>query len=112
MTPIAVVTTVATREEARAIAESLVSRRLAACAQLAPIESLFFWDGALQDAAEVRLLLKTTADRYDAVEQAIRELHPYELPAIHAVALDRVHAAYAAWIVDNSSSPSSQAAQP
>ena len=102
MTPIAVVTTVATREEARKIAEALVARRLAACAQIAEIESLFVWDGALQDAREFRLLLKTTADRYDAVEQAILAQHPYELPAVHAVAIDRIHAPYAAWIVDNS----------
>ena len=103
MTPIAIVTTVATRDDAMKIAESLVRRQLAACAQISAVESVFFWDGVLQDASEFRLLLKTTAERYDAAEQAIRELHPYRLPAIHAVALDRVHAPYAAWIADNAS---------
>jgi periplasmic divalent cation tolerance protein len=103
MTPIAVVTTVATRDEARRIAESLVVQRLAACAQISQIESFFVWDGAVRDTNEFRIVLKTTAERYDAVEQAIRVLHPYELPAIHAIAFDRAHAPYAAWITDNSS---------
>jgi len=100
-TPIAVVTTVATREDARKLAESLVSRRLAACAQISEIDSCFHWQGGLRHEREFRLVLKTTAERYDAVEQAIVELHPYDLPAIHSVALDRVHAPYAAWIADN-----------
>ena len=102
MTPIAVVTTVATREDADRLAEALVGGRLAACAQIEPIESCYFWNGALQRTAELRVLFKTTAERYDAVEQAILAQHPYELPAVHAVAIDRIHAPYAAWIVDNS----------
>jgi periplasmic divalent cation tolerance protein len=102
-TPIAVITTVASREDARRIAEALVARRLGACAQISEIDSFFVWDGALRDTKEFRLLLKTTADRYDAVEQAILALHPYDLPAVHAIAFDRVHAPYGAWIADSSS---------
>lgn len=95
---IAVHTTVSTVEEARKIARTLVERKLVACAQISRIESFYCWNGAVQNEPEFRLLFKTTDARYQAVESAIRELHPYELPAIWAVALARVHEPYAAWV--------------
>jgi periplasmic divalent cation tolerance protein len=98
VTPIAIVTTVATREDARRIGTALVERHLAACAQISEIESIYAWQGALQQEPEFRLLLKTTEEHYASVEEAIRKLHPYELPAIHAFAFAHVDAAYAAWI--------------
>ena len=98
--PIAVVTTVASRDEARKLALALVDRKLAACAQISAIESIYPWKGVIQEEPEFRLLLKTTEARYAAIEAAIRELHPYELPAIHAFAFAHVDAAYAAWIAE------------
>jgi periplasmic divalent cation tolerance protein len=102
MNCIAVITTVASRDDARRIAQALVERRLAACAQISAIESLYHWDGTLQHDNEFRLLLKTVDTQYDAVERAIRELHPYELPAIYSLPIDRIHAPYAAWVRDAS----------
>jgi periplasmic divalent cation tolerance protein len=55
----------------------------------------------VQQAPELRVLFKTTDERYGLVESTIRELHPYELPAIHAFAFEHVYAAYAEWIADN-----------
>jgi periplasmic divalent cation tolerance protein len=101
MKPLAVVTTVATREQARSIAEALVQRRLAACAQISEIESFYRWQGAVQHDPEFRVLFKTTADRYAELEAAIRELHPYELPALHAYAFEEAYAPYAEWIGEN-----------
>lgn len=102
MTVIAVVTSVGNRAEAQAMARALVERRLAACAQISEIESFYTWDGAVQNEAEFRVLFKTTEERYQAVEDAIRELHTYELPAIHAFPIVQVYAPYAAWIESNS----------
>jgi len=101
-TPIAVVTTVATRDEAMRIAEALVARRLAACVQIGAIESVYAWKGELRRDPEFRVLAKTTAARYAAVEAAIRELHSYELPAIHAIAFAHVSTPYGEWIAENS----------
>ncbi|HEX7436962.1 MAG TPA: divalent-cation tolerance protein CutA [Caldimonas sp.] len=98
MNCIVVVTTVGTREEARRIGSTLVERRLAACAQISEVESFYTWDGALRNETEFRLELKTTDARYGAVEQAIRELHSYALPAIHAQPLAQVYPPYAAWV--------------
>ena len=101
MKPIAVVTTVASREEAQRLARTLVERKLAACAQISEIESVYRWQGEVQQEPEFRILFKTTDERYGLVENAIRDLHSYELPAIHAFAFEHVFPAYATWIADN-----------
>jgi periplasmic divalent cation tolerance protein len=101
MTPIAVVTTVATRAEAQSLAQALVQRRLAACAQISQIDSIYRWQGQVQQEAECRLVIKTTRERYAQVEQLIRELHSYELPAIHALAFEAIYAPYGEWIAQS-----------
>ena len=99
-----VLTTVGSEEDAERISVALVERRLAACVQtVGPIASRYRWRGEVAAATEWQCLAKTEAGRYAEVEAAIRELHPYELPAIHAVAMQRVFAPYAAWVGSNSS---------
>ncbi len=100
---IAVYTTVAGQEEARQMARAVVERKLAACAQISEIESFYPWKGAVQNEAEWRILFKTRAEQFTALEVAIRELHTYELPAVHAVAIEHVSQPYAAWVHDYSS---------
>jgi periplasmic divalent cation tolerance protein len=95
---LAVHTTVASLDAARRLARALVERKLAACAQIEEIESFYTWQGALANEPEFRILFKTTEARVAEVEAAIRELHDYELPAIHAVALEHVDPAYGRWI--------------
>ncbi len=68
---------------ARSIADFLLARRLIACAQLwGPVESRYRWQGALESAEEVLLVLKTRRAAFEEVAAAIRALHPYETPAI------------------------------
>jgi periplasmic divalent cation tolerance protein len=100
-----VVTTVGRRDQAQALARALVELRLAACAQISEIESVYRWDGALQREPEWRLLLKTQRALYPALEAAIQSRHPYSLPAIHAWALEPISPAYAAWIVAETLTP-------
>lgn len=84
---------------AHALAERLVNARLAACANvLAPCTSIYRWQGAVEQAEETPLLLKTSAERYAALEAAIRAEHPYELPEIVAVPVVRGLPAYLAWV--------------
>ncbi len=103
--PLLVVTTLGSRDEALALGRALVEARLAACAQVEAIHSVYRWQGAVHDEPEWRLLLKTRAGRWPMVEAAIRARHPYELPAIHAIATTHAHAAYAAWVMDNADGP-------
>ena len=95
---LAVFTTVASLEAARRMARTVVEHKLAACAQIGEIESFYSWQGEVANDREFRILFKSTEARYPALEAAIRELHDYELPAIHAQALERVEPAYGRWI--------------
>jgi periplasmic divalent cation tolerance protein len=95
---IAIFTTAGTVDEARRIAQAVVERRLAACAQITEIESVYRWKGAVQNDKEYRVLIKTTEAQYAAVEAAIRELHSYELPAIYSMPFEQAYGPYAEWI--------------
>lgn len=98
---IAVFTTVDTAERAQSIAAALVQRKLAACVHVSEIDSVYTWQGVIQEDREYRVMAKTLARRYADVEEAIRELHPYDLPAIYAVPVIEVFAPYAEWVAEN-----------
>ncbi len=100
-TPIAVVTTCGSKKEARKLALALVEAKLAACAQISRIDSVYAWKGRIERGKEYRVLFKTTEARYAAVESAIRDMHSYELPAIHAFSFAHVLPAYGEWIETN-----------
>ncbi|MES2596139.1 MAG: divalent-cation tolerance protein CutA [Verrucomicrobiota bacterium] len=86
-------------EKAREIGTKLVEERLAACVNLVPgVESIYRWQGQVESSAEVLGIFKTTADGWTDFEARLRELHPYEVPEIIAVAPEKVTAAYAMWV--------------
>lgn len=86
-------------EVARKLARQVVEHRLAACVNiLAPCQSIYGWEGGVEDATEVPLLIKTTAARYGMLEEAIRSLHPYEVPEIIAVPVSHGLPAYLGWV--------------
>ncbi|WP_232897220.1 divalent-cation tolerance protein CutA [Pontibaca salina] len=98
-------TTVASREEARKIASACVEQGLAACAHIDEIESVFFWNDAVQNAAEYRVFLKTAGASYDQVEKLIASLHSYDEPAIFSLPITQGSESYLRWIAENSSGP-------
>ena len=86
-------------EKALEIAEALVQEGLAACVNVVPqIRSVYRWKGAVQHDDEHPMLIKTTAGRYAALEQAIRAGHPYELPEIVAVPIEHGLPQYLDWV--------------
>jgi len=93
-----VLTTTATREDAGKIARALVERRLAACVNLVPIESVYRWKDAVESAEEWLLVIKTTAAAYDHVHAAIKELHTYDLPECVLLPIENGSEDYLAWI--------------
>lgn len=94
-----VLSTFGTADEARRISRTLVEERLVACANLIPqVESIYRWKGEVETSAEIMVVFKTTTDRYDQVEDRIRELHPYEVPEIIAVRLQAGLPAYLTWV--------------
>ena len=105
METLLVLTNLPDRAAAERLAELLVERKLAACVNiLAPCRSVYRWKGAVQHDEEHPMLVKTTAARYAELEAAIRAGHPYELPEIIAVPIERGLPAYLQW-VDSETTP-------
>ncbi len=99
MSALLVLTNVPERAAAERLADLLVEKKLAACVNiLAPCRSVYRWQGAVQRDEEHPMLIKTTSERYAALEQALRAGHPYELPEIIAVPIERGLPAYLAWV--------------
>jgi len=87
------------REAALELAHGLIERRLAACVNvLDGCTSVYRWKGDIEEADEVPVLVKTRTARYEELEAAIRELHPYELPEIVAVPVVRGLPDYLDWV--------------
>jgi len=96
---IQVVTTTETKDQAQRIAQAVVEKRLAACAQIVgPISSTYWWKGKVESAAEWMCLMKTRNDLFADLERAIREIHPYEVPEIVAVPIVAGSASYMNWL--------------
>lgn len=99
MQALLVITNMPDNASAERLARALVEARLAACVNiLAPCRSVCRWQGGVESAAEVPLLIKTSAARYAELEAAIRAQHPYALPEIVACEFARGLPEYLAWL--------------
>src|SRR4051812_15668594 len=99
MSTLLVLTNVPERAVAERLADMLIGQQLAACVNiLAPCRSVYRWKGAVQHDEEHPLLVKTTSERYAELERAIRGAHPYELPEIVAVPIERGLPEYLQWL--------------
>lgn len=99
MQVLVVLTTLPDHDTARQLARQLVEARLAACVNLlAPCTSIYRWNAAVQEETEIALLIKTTAERYAALEAYLTEHHPYQLPEIIALPVAQGLAGYLEWV--------------
>ncbi len=98
METIVVLITVPNGEVARVIAAALVNERLAACVTEFPVRSTYRWQGEVLQESEIQLVVKTTIDRFEALEARVKALHPYEVPEVIAVTIDRGSEGYLNWI--------------
>jgi periplasmic divalent cation tolerance protein len=97
-----VLTTAGSKEEARKIARALVERRLAACVNVVPqIESIYRWEGKVEEAQEWLLVIKTTGAAYEGVRDAIKELHSYQVPECICISIENGSPDYLNWIADS-----------
>src|SRR5579862_1566427 len=95
-----VLTTAGSEDEARKIARHLIEHRLAACVNIVPrIESIYRWKEKVESSDEYLLLIKTSADRFPQVRDAIRELHSYELPECVAIGVEDGTPEYLHWLI-------------
>ena len=94
-----VLTTEADQIKAGVLAEQLITRRLAACVTLMPVQSCYHWQGGVERSQEVQLLIKTCPQRLEQLLSALEALHSYDTPEILHMAA-QAGAAYAAWALD------------
>lgn len=94
--------TVPSEEVGVSIVERLVEERLVACGNLVPgLRSIYRWEGKVERSQEALLILKTLADRFDAVRERIVELHPYDCPEVLRTEVEDGHPPYLQWIADS-----------
>ncbi|HLT30472.1 MAG TPA: divalent-cation tolerance protein CutA [Myxococcaceae bacterium] len=91
--------TVPNEEIGRGIAHAVVKERLAGCVNLVPgLTSIYRWEGAVQEDAEVLMVLKTRPERVERLTQSLIELHPYDVPEVLTLPTTGGHEPYLAWI--------------
>ena len=101
-----VLTNLPDRASADALAQTLVEGRFAACVNiLAPCRSIYRWNGAVEAANEVPVMIKTSEARYPALEAAIRAQHPYDVPEIIAFPVTAALPVYLAWVLAETAEP-------
>jgi periplasmic divalent cation tolerance protein len=102
MNEILVFSTTDTAELAQTIASALVHANEAACVNIIPgIRSVYRWEGKVCDESEFLLVIKSTADRFDAINATIHQLHRYQVPEVIAVPIATGDPAYLKWISDS-----------
>jgi periplasmic divalent cation tolerance protein len=87
----------ASEEEAKRLSKALLERRLIACANIFPMQSMYWWQDAIEEGREWVSILKTVESRWEEVRQAIEETHPYEVPCIMKIEVS-ANTAYEQWI--------------
>jgi periplasmic divalent cation tolerance protein len=96
---IVVYVTAGSLEEASRLAQALVEERLAACVnQIGPVQSVYRWEGKLEQSEERLLIIKTRRDLFPAVEKRVRELHSYAVPEIVALPIVEGNHDYLRWL--------------
>jgi periplasmic divalent cation tolerance protein len=97
-----VLTTIAARENARALARTLVDERLAACVNILPqMTSVYRWKDAIEEEPEHQVVIKTASDRLPALEARLRQLHPYELPEFLVLSVAGGAETYLTWVTES-----------
>jgi periplasmic divalent cation tolerance protein len=93
--------TAPSREQALAMGRTIVEERLAACANVIDgVASVYWWQGALEEASEAVLILKTRVELIERLSARIKDLHPYECPCIVALPIPAGNRAYLDWIAN------------
>jgi periplasmic divalent cation tolerance protein len=97
-TPRLVFVTASNVGEARKLAQGILEQRLAACVNLVPgVESHYWWQGKLEKSDEVMLVIKSSAEQFEALAGYVRKHHSYECPEIIAVSPHTISPAYRSW---------------
>ncbi|MBW2094809.1 MAG: divalent-cation tolerance protein CutA [Deltaproteobacteria bacterium] len=98
--------TAGNRDEARAIGRSLVSARLAACANIIhPVHSIYWWEGKMQEDTEGIIVAKTREDLVDALIEKVKSMHSYECPCIVTLPILEGYRPFLDWVTQETGKP-------
>lgn len=100
MKPILIYTTTASKQEAQKISHHLLNKKLIACANFFPIESIYSWQGKITEDKEYTLLLKTEEKHLSTIKKEIKTLHSYHIPCIIKINID-AEKDYGNWLLSN-----------
>ena len=89
-----------TKEEAKKIAKYLLEKKLIACANIFPIDSLYLWKGKIADENEFVLIVKTTEDKFEKVKNEVEKMHSYSIPCVIKIPVSS-NKKYFDWLISN-----------
>ncbi len=90
--------TASSKEEAEKIAKHLLEKKLAACVNIFPIESYFWWEGKIEKADEYAMIVKTRAEKFAELRDEVKKVHSYSVPCICAIPIERGLKEFLDWI--------------
>ena len=89
----------APEDKAKSIASYLLEKRLAACVNILPsIQSLYWWEGKIEESQEALLMIKTTGEKQQALMENLKEIHPYDVPEMLFLPVDHGFPPYLEWV--------------
>lgn len=95
---VTVLITAPDRESARKISRHLLEKRLASCINMSPVSSMYWWEGKIEEAEEILLVVKTTTDKLDALTKEVKAVHPYQVPEVIALPIVGGLKEYLSWV--------------
>ncbi len=83
------------------VSRYLLEKRLAACINIFKIQSLYWWKGKIENTGEYIVIAKTIDKNYSKIEKEIRKIHPYTVPCILKIKVDKVNKDYLEWLIES-----------
>ncbi len=90
--------TAGSHDDAKQISQRLLKKKLVACTNIFPVNSMFWWDGMIKERSEFAILAKTADGNFKKVEKEVLSMHDYDTPAIYSWKADKVTKKYGAWV--------------
>lgn len=103
MKPVIVISTFPNKKSVTKLSNILVKNKIAACANIIKISSVYLWQGKIENSPEYLALFKTTIKNKKALKEKIKQEHPYEVPEIAEINVSKMNQSYLKWLIESTS---------